>query len=294
MADIHWTNGAADNLWATAGNWDGGVPAVADNVFIGGRSSDDITGAVVVVTPARVTFRNYSGSFGESGSPVIFEAAAPHTLDFLELKGPGKFFINTDADVTITNCVVAITRRIAAECVLQGLYTNLYHLMGNMTFSGTAVDIFQEFLTNRRANATLLVSAAATVTNHRQQGGRSTFDKTCTGDVHLTSGAHCTFDIGDVGGTLFVGDGSRCVYNSSGGDIDNLEVTAGGILDYTQSQNARTITTSCNVHANGTIDATGVDELVVITPTLKQIGLNARVLPANLGTRLVLMPSALV
>ena len=118
MADIHWTNGSGDKLWATAANWSGAsVPTASDNVFIGGRSSDDITGAAVVVTPARVTFRGYSGSFGEAGNPVIFEAAAPHNLNFLELKGSGKFFIDTDADVTIVDCVIAITRRIASQCI---------------------------------------------------------------------------------------------------------------------------------------------------------------------------------
>ncbi len=291
MADIHWTNGTADKLWATAGNWAGGVPAIADNVFIGGRSSDDITGAAVVVTPARITFRNYSGSFGEAGNPVIFEAAAPHNLDFLEIKGSGKFFIDTDADVTIVDCVVAITRRAAAQCVLEGQYTNLYALMGSMTLSGTIVDIYQEFLSNSRANTSVLVSAAATVTNMRQFGGRSTINKTLTGDLYLMNGAHMTYAVGNIDGVTKIGEGARLVFNSAGGDIDEVEVFSRGVLDFTQSQDARSIGVTCIVHAGGLIDANGVDELITITPTIKQIGAGASIVPANLGTRLVLQPS---
>ena len=295
MADIHWTNGTADNLWATAGNWDGGVPGVADNVFIGGRSSDDVTGATVPVAPARVTFRNYSGSFGESGNPVVFEAAAPHNLTFLELKGSGKFFINTDADVTIVDCVVAITRRIAAECVIQSgtAITNLYALMGSMTISATVTNVFQEFLTNARANVSVVVSAGAVIANYRQLGGRSTMNATLTGDCFLANGATMTYDVGNIDGLTFIHDGSRLIFNSTGGDIDEVEVFNRGVLDFTQSQDARSIGVTCIVHAGGLIDAQGVDELITISPTIKQIGAGAQVLPANLGTRLVLQPSAL-
>lgn len=293
MADIHWTNGTADNLWATAGNWAGGVPAVADNVFIGGRSSDNITGAAVVVTPARVTFRDYSGSFGEAGSPVIFEAAAPHNLNYLELKGSGKFFINTDADVTIVDAVVAITRRIASQCVLEGgAWTNLYALMGSMTLSGTVTNVFQEYLTNPRANTSVVVSSGAVIANYRQLGGRSTMNATLTGDLFLANGANMTYDVGNIDGLTYIHDGARLVFNSAGGDIDEVEVFNRGVLDFTQSQDARSIGVTCIVHAGGLIDAQGVDELITITPTIKQIGAGANVLPANLGTRLVLQPSS--
>ena len=293
MPDIHWTNGTADNLWATAGNWDGGVPGVADNVFIGGRSSDDINGGAVVVTPARITFRNYSGSFGEAGNPVSFEAAAPHTLDFLELKGSGKFFITTDADVTITDAVVAITQRSASLCVLEGgTYTNLYALMGSMTLSGTIVDLYQEFLSNARANTTVIVSAGAALTNMRQLGGRSIMNATLTGDCFLAKGANMTYDAGNIDGLTYIHDGARLIFNSTGGDIDEVEVFNSGVLDFTQSQDARSIGVTCIVHAGGRIDAQGVDELITITPTIKQIGAGAEVLPANLGTRLVLAPSS--
>ncbi len=293
MADIHWTNGAADNLWATAGNWAGGVPTATDNVFIGGRSSDDITGADVPVAPARVTFRNYSGSFGEAGNPIIFSAAAPHNLDFLEIKGSGKFFINTDADVTIVDCVVAITRRVASQCVIEsGLaITNLYALMGSMTISAIVTNLYQSYLSNSRANTSVVVSASAVIANFRQQGGRSTISKTLTGDCFLSNGAHCTFAVGNIDGFCYIHEGSRLVFNSTGGDIDEVEVFNRGVLDFTQSQDARSIGVTCIVHAGGLIDAQGVDELITITPTIKQIGAGAQVVPANLGTRLVLQPS---
>lgn len=288
----HYTNGAATKLWATAGSWDpSGVPAVDDNVFIGGRSSDDITGAVVAVTPARVTFRDYSGSFGEAGNPVIFEAAAPHSLNFLELKGSGKFFISTDADVTIVDAVIAITRRVASQCVIEGTYTNLYALMGSITISATVTNIYQSYLTNARANTTVIVSASATVANMRQQGGRSTISKTLTGDCFLSGGATMTYAVGNIDGFCYIHEGSRLIFNSNGGDIDEVEVFNRGVLDFTQSQDARSIGVTCIVHAGGLIDAQGVDELITITPTIKQIGAGAQVLPANLGTRLVLQPS---
>ncbi len=294
MADIHWTNGSATNLWATAGNWAGGVPTATDNVFIGGRSNDNITGADVPVAPARVTFRNYSGSFGESGSPVIFSAAAPHNLAFLEIKGSGQFYINTDADVTIVDLVVATTRRVASQCVIQsGLaITNLYALMGSMTISAIVTNIFQSFLTNARANTSVVVSTSATITNYRQAGGRSTISKTIAGDLFLTHGANMTIDVGNVDGLAYLHDGSRLIYNSAGGDIDEIEIFNRAVLDFTQSQDARSIGVTCIVHAGGLIDAQGVDELITITPTIKQIGAGAAVLPANLGTRLVLQPAA--
>lgn len=293
MADIHWTNGTADNLWATAGNWDGGVPTATDNVFIGGRSSDDITGANVPVAPARVTFRNYSGSFGESGSPVVFSAAAPHNLNFLELKGSGKFFINTDADVTIVDCVVAITRRVAAECVIQSgvAITRLYALMGSMTLSGIVTDVYQSFLTNSRANTSVVVSSGATVANYTQSGGRSTLNATLTGNLTLENGAIMTYDVGNVDGLTKLISGSRLIFNSTGGDIDEIEIFNRSVLDFTQSQDARSIGVTCIVHAGGLIDAEGVDELITITPTLRQIGAGAQVVPANLGTRFTAQPS---
>lgn len=291
--DIHWTNGNGNNLWATAANWDGGVPTAVDNVFIGGRSSDDITGAVVPVTPARITFRNYTGSFGESGNPVVFEAAAPHNLTFLELKGSGKFFINTDADVTIVDCVIAITRRIASECVIQSgtAITNLYALMGSMTISATVTNIYQSFLSNSRANTTVIVSAAAVVANYRQSGGRCTISKTLTGDLFLSNGATMTYEVGNIDGLVYIHEGSRLIFNSTDGDIDEIEIFNRGVLDFTQSQDARSIGVTCIVHAGGLIDAQGVDELITITPTIKQIGEGASVLPDNLGTRLVVRPS---
>ena len=292
MADIHWTNGTANNAWGTAGNWDpSGVPTSSDNVFIGGRSSDNITGAAQIAYPARCTFRNYSGSFGEAGNPITFYDATPtKIMAYLELKGSGQFYIDTDG-VTITDVVVACSRRVAAQIVMEGVYTNLYPLMGSCTISGTVADIYQEYISNKRANTSLLISASAVPTNMRQLGGRSTLNKTLTGDLYLDDGAHCTYAVGDIDGTVFVGAGSRLVYNSKGGDLENVEVFNKGVLDFTQSQDPRSITTSCIVHAGGLIDAQGVDELIVITPTIKQIGAGADIRPANLGTRLVIQPS---
>lgn len=287
MADIHWTNGTADNLWATAGNWDGGVPAATDNVFIGGRSSDSISGAVVTVTPARVTFRNYRGSFGEAGNPVIFEAALAHDLDYLELQGSGQFYINTDADVTIVVAVAAISQRDPAKCVLQGAaWTSLYALMGNMTISATIANVYQEFISNPRSNTMMVVTASAAITNFRQLGGRSTHSKTITGDVRLDTGAHMTMNIGNIDGIAYLHGGSRLVYNSAGGDIDDIEIFPKSVLDFTQSQDARSISGStCIVHAGGLIDATGISELITIVPDIILIGANARAIPASLGTQ---------
>ncbi len=294
--DKHYTNGAATFLWATAANWDpAGVPAVDDNVFIGGRTSDAITGAVVPITPARVTFRNYSGSFGENGNPVIFEAAAPHNLDFLQLQGPGKFFINTDADVTVVDTIIAATQFNPAFMVLQGgTYTRLAAVMGYYTFSGTAVDIYQAYITDKGANTFTVITSGATVTNMRQIGGRSTISKTLTGDFYLDDGAQCTYAIGDIDGLTKIMNGARLTYNSKGGDIQSLEVFNRGLLDFTQSQEARSITALCVVHPGGKIDASGVDELITITPTILQLGQDATILPQGLGTRFVVQPGSLV
>ena len=89
-------------------------------------------------------------------------------------------------------------------------------------------------------------------------------------------------------------NGARLIYNATGGDIENVEVFNRGILDFTQSQDARSITTSCKVHAGGKIDASGVADLITITPTILQIGQGAVILPHDLGTRKVWQPGALV
>lgn len=45
--DTSWTNGAGDQDWLNAGNWDLGVPTIADRVFI----ADVVTGGPVINTP---------------------------------------------------------------------------------------------------------------------------------------------------------------------------------------------------------------------------------------------------
>lgn len=37
MAATNWTDGGADNLWTTSGNWDNGVPGASDDAYIDGN-----------------------------------------------------------------------------------------------------------------------------------------------------------------------------------------------------------------------------------------------------------------
>lgn len=73
MATVHWTGGAADNNFGTAGNWSGGsAPAAGDNWIID-YGSDNITAGIDQTALTSGTGRvgpNFQGSIGTASSPL--------------------------------------------------------------------------------------------------------------------------------------------------------------------------------------------------------------------------------
>lgn len=273
MAIKHWTNGAADNLWATAGNWNGGVPGASDTAIIGSQSVANINGATVT-GPAKVDITDeYTGAIGSQGSNLIFNTNGPTEVN---INGTGTTWISTSG-VTISRCRVKSKNKGAQAVNLAGTITDIIGLMGkiNALATLTVTTLRIEYALNAMADVIMDIASGATVTNIKARGGTLTSAAGCT-EAWFTGGTQ-TFTQGNIVKLLM--QAATLLFNSSAGSIGSagyLEIGPRGRLDLSRSGVARTIVNPV-VAANGLIDMSGVANAITVTGTPVLLGQNAEV-----------------
>ena len=142
-----WNNGAADNNWNTAGNWDIGTPAEGTNAVISGGFTVNYSAPMVAgsfngfttTSPINVS----AAGFVSSGSGIVSGTAA-------------KFNVNGGGVVAVTNGSLTFTARSAGSLAAGGTLSLQSQL--NMGASGAAND---GFFTNSGG----MLSAASTRIN---------------------------------------------------------------------------------------------------------------------------------
>ena len=255
--------------------------------MVGSQSTDNINGlataadiAVLVVTDA------YTGDIGANGDPLIFIDAGGQTME-VRYEGRGRIWIaNDNANVVFDDFKVNTTNKATDAVNIDGTTTNLWMLSGFCNITDTVTTIQLDWVRNAVSDVILAITAAATVTTIRGQGGVVT-SAADVATLNVKGGNTTTFTQGDVV-TLEL-DHSTLVYNTSGGSIGSagtIDVWNGGRLDLTQSGNSRTLAPAAGgtiIHSGGTIDGRGIENSITVSnpPILK--GKGASIKPGGLG-----------
>ena len=241
--------GTTDGNWNTAANWSGDtVPIAADEVVFNSGSEDVTTTPSSLVTLASLTFTNdYTGSLGTEASFIIVNATL---LNIGGGGGAGSRRLNIDlgtvaSTVTVTGTAStgADTNRSPVRLICNSASTDIYisntstvDIIDEPTDSGLIGDI-------NISGGTVLIGANITSYTSLYVAGSSTVvtveEPTAAQTITMDDGTVTVNGTNAVAAAV-VRDGTY-VSNTTG--TTTLITHRGGEVDFTQSQQARTVTT---------------------------------------------------
>lgn len=247
MAVRYWTNGGADNSWATAGNWSGGaVPVNGDDVVFSGQSSNaNVTGGLnqsAVALHSLTIDETYAGQIGVDAATYLQIDITNGTNPALRIGGASAFAFYWKGSATNISGDSASTNRLylkGGTFTGLGLRRGTYTILTGTTIT-TAVVLYG---TNISSDVSLSVDSGSTLTTWHNLGGAVTLNSIPT-TLHVVGGAVTQSTAGTIttltqnGGTFTWKDGST---------ITTLNGNA-GTFDATDVYNSATIT---NCYVNG-------------------------------------------
>lgn len=256
MATKIWT-GATSGDWATAGNWDGGVPANSDDVILDNNAVDvdegldqsgvqlasltitqSYTGRVgtaaayLQIGATKVSIGSYSGPGypGGSGRICLDVGTEPATIEV------------HDTSSSPTETYLPPVRIKAADAA-----TTVHVRKGRVGLAcvpgetSTVASVNVSYSTNPASDAEVVIGSGVTMATLNQTGGVVTLQAAAT-TINLAGGTLHTRGSGAI--TTLNVSGGAC-YASSTGTITNANVQGSsttGSLDFTRSTLARTVT----------------------------------------------------
>lgn len=248
MATKKWvgTDSGNEGDWATAANWDGsGVPSNGDAVYFDGSSNQDVTEgfdqSAVALASLNVS-KEYTGSIGSTGSPLIIDATT------LRYYGSGTFagFSGDYPTVYIDSSQTAAN---SIELTGQGTdINNLYIFKGRVLLKtgSTVVATYIMYRDSKLNDVVLNIEPSCTLTGITTLGGSGTIRSAIS---TLTQRE----------GSFIHTTGAITTWNGYGGKLDwqsaTTMVTAnifGGTLDTRNYLYPRTITTA-NLYQGGVL-----------------------------------------
>ncbi|GEM_PF-2204050 len=249
-----WTNGGADNLWNTNGNWTTAAPPLATETarfgtnFAGGSNSN--CQMATSRTALGVSMGTYTSTININGQTLTLNA------------GAGNFTTATASDFTIAGGGGTVS----GNWLVQTTAGNITTFSGNLTITGNYSNTISHTLTVNAGiiltiNGNLNPTAALTIAGT----GTVVVLGSVTGTGNITFSSSATLRIGGGytnTGTLTAGTTSTIEYNAAGAQTvraavtyNNLTVSGGS----TKALAAGTTTVNSTMTVSGgtTLDLTG-------------------------------------
>jgi hypothetical protein len=248
MAKITW-NGSVSSVWSVAGNWTGGVPGAADDVYFTENAV-----AVASYDSSAVTLNSlnvdasYTGTFGELGTYVKYKATVTNIgLPTTDGVGGGSRRLNLNNALTSTAVVNVYG---SGNSPLDAGYTPVRLLLttGSLlnVFGGTVGVALDPSETSTVAtlttsnNPTVTLGAGVTITTINAYSGlviNNTVNAVTTASILGNS----SYRWGGTGATTTLNAGKKVTYIGSG-TITNLNIYGTGTFDASGGNTAFTVT----------------------------------------------------
>jgi len=270
---MRWTGDAADNDWATVGNWEAdgaaaaGIPITGDDVYIL-QTSEGITGTLdqsAVVLDLLVIEQSFTGEVGDADNYLEIGALEVRIGENYDVSTPAgsarlklHLYQTDDAacDVTIYNTATSSTDSNLPPCrllvehvdtgadpdataVLSVLKGRVGLAVNDPNETSDLVSIDTGYITGRDSDARLDIGPGVTFTTLTKTGGNVTLRAAATTAINR-AGTLTTRGSGAIT-TLTCSGGT--VNSASSGTVGTLNAD-GGLVDFTQSTEARTVTTA--------------------------------------------------
>lgn len=237
MADKYWvgTDSGNEGDYSTAANWSpSGVPTANDSVYITGSQS--ITAGLdqsSVELDDFIVLPDYTGDIGSASGSLLIDMA---DADRFEFSGRGTAYIDVGT--------AAITARVKQTKNASNGQSGLYlagSAIASLIVESGSVELHDDAtatVVDVRSGATLRVGTDATGTTIHNNGGTLYFDGTATtinnkGGTAYIRGADALTTVKCTGGT---------VYCTTTGTVTNAQALGTGLIDFTGSSIARTVT----------------------------------------------------
>lgn len=300
--------GGSSTAWNTAGNWSpSGVPVSTDSVLLDHRAQNDLAGfdaSAVTLASLRITsgFTKLVGTYS-AGVVTRLQVSATNVVIGERLGdgsiGSGSQLIALDTGTNATTIRIESANTTGqasgfAPILLKGSHSsNSISVnsgwVGIGTYAlGETVQFPTITVTGADANVEIgtgYTAGSGTTPKINQTAGRVTFRHNLTtlnqeGGTAISEGT-ATITTADVGG-IFV--------SNSTGTITTLNVQNGGLADFSQNPNARTVTNT-NVYGSGLINCdSGVPKHITFTNAIA-IARGAKSTQVNFGPDLSIQQS---
>lgn len=303
MASKYWL-GTTSGDWSVGANFsDGAVPVSTDTVVVDGRSTQAVTAGLnqSAVTLARLTIVAGSPSIGTTAAPLRISATV---LDINVPPTDGSnpspaTTVNLDTGSNATTCTVHGSNSTGSggvePVVWKGAHaSNVLYVRGGNVGIATCVPGDTATLPALQVlgdnNTRVRVASGVTLTNLVQTGGIVRLE--CAATTVNQDGGELVTEGGGAIGTLYANGTARL---NSSGTVTTLYVEPAGLVDFTGSTAARTVTT-CAVHGGGRLNAAlptvaGAAHAVTFTNGVDCIR-GARSGQVDLGGDITVTPSA--
>jgi hypothetical protein len=257
---VRWTNGAANDAWADANNWNPAVPTADDEVIfpagVGGNPHLNMDQSAIDLDLIH-TEDGFRGNIGEPGNPLQVTATKVYH------EGSGMlYYEDKSAGVTETPLLL-ISSRGGGAVLLGETYTNIIARAGKITIDSTVTDAFRLFVTqpsHGRGHQPIVTveNGAGTALNQlHANGGITTLDAQFN-TINMTGAADVTVTqaIGNPVSTVMLYGGFLQYDYRLDAVVDVTTVRVfGGILDLTQDARTVVFGDDLQLFPGGTIQA---------------------------------------